>query len=53
MVREFEVVSDDAGSARGWWSNRLLRVLLVFVLTTLGSLIGTYVGGYEIVSNIF
>ncbi len=53
VVREFEVVSDDAGSPRGWWRNRLLRVLLVFILTTLGSLVGTYVGGYEIVSNLF
>jgi pheromone shutdown protein TraB len=28
-------------------------VLLVFILTTIGSIIGTYVGGYEIVSNLF
>ncbi len=31
----------------------MLRVLLVFILTTIGSIIGTYVGGYEIVSNLF
>ena len=52
-VRELEHVADDVGSPLQWWRNRLLRILLVFVLTTLGSLIGTYVGGYEIVSNLF
>jgi len=53
VVREFETVSDDVGSLRSWWRNRLLRIFLVFLLTTLGSLIGTYVGGYQIVSNLF
>jgi len=52
-VSEFESVADDAGSLRGWWRSRLLRILLVFVLTTLGSLIGTYVGGIEIFSKLF
>ena len=44
-VIEFETLADDVGSPRGWWRSRLLRILLVFVLTTLGSLLGTYVGG--------
>ncbi len=53
LVSEFESVTDDVTSPRRWWSNRLLRIMLVFVFTTLGSLIGTYVGGYAIVSNLF
>jgi pheromone shutdown protein TraB len=53
MVSEFESVADDAVSPRRWWRNRLLRIMLVFVLTTIGSIIGTYVGGAEIVSNLF
>jgi pheromone shutdown-related protein TraB len=52
-VREFETLADDVGSPRMWWRNRMLRVMLVFIFTTLGSIIGTYVGGYEIVSNLF
>lgn len=52
-VYEFESVADDVASPRAWWSSRLLRILLVFVLTTLGSLLGTYVGGVEILSNLF
>lgn len=53
LVREFEQVADDVGMLRRWWQSRLLRVFLVFFLTTLGSLVGTYVGGYEIFSNLF
>jgi hypothetical protein len=30
----------------------LLRVLLVFILTTLGTMLGMYVGGWEIVSKL-
>jgi len=52
-VRELESLADDIGKPREWWRNRMLRVLLVFILTTLGSVIGTYVGGYKIVSNLF
>jgi len=53
IVRELESLADDVAAPRHWWRNRMLRILLVFVLTTVGSLIGTWVGGYEIVSNVF
>jgi pheromone shutdown-related protein TraB len=53
LVRDFEQVTQDASTLRMWWRNRLLRVLLAFILPTLGSVIGTYVGGYEILSNLF
>ena len=53
VVREFEGVSGDIGSLTGWWKNRLLRIFLVFFLTGLGSSIGTWVGGYRIISSLF
>jgi pheromone shutdown-related protein TraB len=52
LVSELEKVSDDVSSPAAWWRNRLLRIVLVFALTTIGSLTGNYVGGYEIVSNL-
>ncbi len=52
-VREFQSVGDDIATAKGWWTSRLLRVFLVFLLTTFGSLIGTWVGGSVIVTQIF
>lgn len=52
VVKEFETAGDDIGTFRGWWRNRLLRVFLVFLLTGIGSAIGTWVGGYEIFKNL-
>lgn len=53
MVKEFENVSNDIGNLRGWWRNKLLRIFLVFIMTGLGSSIGTWVGGYRIFTNLF
>lgn len=53
MVKEFEAVSTDISTVRGWWQNRLLRIFLVFIMTGLGSSIGTWVGGYRIFTNLF
>jgi pheromone shutdown protein TraB len=52
LVREFETVGDDMGTIFGWWKNKLLRVFLVFLLTGIGSSLGTYIGGYEIIKNL-
>lgn len=52
VVREFETVGEDMSSIFGWWRNKLLRVFLVFILTGIGSAIGTYVGGYEIIKTL-
>lgn len=52
VVREFETVGEDISSISGWWRNKLLRVFLVFFLTGLGSAIGTYIGGYEIIKTL-
>lgn len=52
-VRELHRVADDVRSARQWWQNRLLRIFLAFILPGIGSLIGTWIGGVEIFSNLF
>lgn len=51
-VREFESVSDDIGTLRAWWSSRLLRVFLVFILTSIGGTIGTLMGGAELLRSL-
>ncbi len=53
VVREFETVLEDMGTWRGWWRNKLLKVLMAFLLPGFGSMIGTWVGGARIVSNVF
>ncbi|MDD2464533.1 MAG: TraB/GumN family protein [Desulfobulbus sp.] len=52
VVKEFEQVSVDLASVKGWWQNKLLRIFLVFLFTTLGSAIGTWVGGYKLFSSL-
>ena len=42
-VRDMESVGDDVTHWTGIWKNRLSRVLLVFILSNLGSMIGTFV----------
>ena len=52
VVREFETVAEDMSTVAGWWRNKLLRVFLAFLLPGFGSLIGTWIGGVEIISNL-
>ncbi len=42
-VRDLESLPDDIMSARGFWRNKVTRILLVVVFTNLGSGIGTFV----------
>ncbi len=51
-VKEFQAVSEDIAKAKMWWKNKLLRIFLVFILSGVGSAIGTYVGAYEIIKNM-
>ena len=42
-VRDFENLQEDIYSIRGFWKNKVTRILLVVVFTNLGSSIGTFV----------
>ena len=53
VVLEIQNVSEEVNKVSMWWKNKLLRILLVFILSGLGSVLGTYVGAYKIISNIF
>lgn len=53
LVKDFQHVAESARKFSMWWKNRLLKVLLVFILASLGSVLGTYVGLFEIVKNVF
>lgn len=51
-VADMECVMDDVSSVKGFYKNRLLRVLLVFFLSSIGSSVGTFVGGSSIVVSV-
>lgn len=42
-VGDMERVGEDLVTIKGWWINRLARVLLVFLFSSLGSSVGTFV----------
>ena len=52
LVRDFENMRRDTLNWAGWWRNRITRILLVFLLTSTGSTIGTYIGGFHIYSSL-
>ncbi|MEM6575691.1 MAG: TraB/GumN family protein [Pseudomonadota bacterium] len=47
-VADFSALRDDVTTPSGWWRNRVSRVLLVFVFSNLGSMLGTWIGGFRI-----
>ena len=51
-VTDIETLQDDIASLKGFYKNRILKVLLVFILSSLGSTAGTFIGGADIISNI-
>lgn len=42
-VKDFESLSEDIISIKGFWKNKITRILLVVVFTNLGSSLGTFV----------
>ncbi|GGM27699.1 conjugal transfer protein TraB [Paraliobacillus quinghaiensis] len=48
-VSDFESLSEDVFSVKGFWKNKATRVLLIVVLANLGSTIGTIIGGTDVI----
>ncbi len=51
-VADFNQLKHDTTHFKGWWKNRVTRTLLIFILSTLGSAIGTYVAGFFIFERL-
>lgn len=48
-VEDMENLSGDIYTFKGFWKNKATRVLLVVVLANVGSVVGTIIGGAEVV----
>ncbi|MRG87869.1 TraB/GumN family protein [Salinibacillus xinjiangensis] len=48
-VRDFENLTEDVFSAKGFWNNKVTRILLVVVLANVGSSLGTFIGGADVI----
>ena len=51
-VKDMENLMDDAGCIKGFYKNRILRVLLVFILSSIGSSAGTFIAGADIITKL-
>ena len=52
-VKDFENLGEDTSSLKGFWKNRVTRILLVVVFANLFSSIGTIISGLDIFSKLF
>ena len=52
-VSDFETLRDDITHYSMWWKNRVARLLLIFFLSSFGSMIGTYAAGASIVTQLW
>lgn len=52
QMSDFDTVRDQITRLRGWWQNRVARILLVFVFCTLGSAAATYIAGFRIFEQL-
>ncbi|MBO7163599.1 MAG: TraB/GumN family protein [Spirochaetaceae bacterium] len=51
-VEDMERLSDDATSFKGFYKNRILRVLLVFFFSSLGGVIGNFIAVPSLIATI-
>ncbi len=49
---DFLKLRDDAQSLKGWYRNRVTRVVLTFMLTNLGSMLGLWLTGFQVWSKV-
>ncbi|MDQ3205081.1 MAG: TraB/GumN family protein [Pseudomonadota bacterium] len=49
---DFMALRDDVQTAKGWWRNRVARVLLNFFLTSMGTAIGVWTGGLRMLGKL-
>lgn len=52
-VRDFESLTEDIISVKGFWNNKVTRILLIVILSNIGSSIGTFVAGIDIIKVFF
>ncbi len=52
-VGDFSRLRKDTAHLKGWWRNRVARILLVFLFSTIGSALGTYLAGFRIIDRLY
>lgn len=53
QVRDMMNIADDVATIKGWYTNRIAKVLLVFILSSVGALIGNIITIPALISKLF
>ncbi len=52
-VQDIQKIPEDIFSFKGFFKNRLLRIILVVFMANLGASIGTFIAGADMIRNLF
>ena len=50
---DFMSLREDTTTLKGWWRNRVARILLNFLLTNTGTALGVWAGGAQLLAKLF
>lgn len=53
QVRDMMNITDDIATLKGWYTNRIAKVLLVFILSSVGAIIGNLVTIPGLIARLF
>lgn len=52
-VHDLQEVQEDISSLKGFFKNRVLRILLVVIMANIGGVLGNFIGGMDMIRNLF
>ncbi len=52
QIADFENLREDVARLKGWWGNNVARVFLVFFLSNMGSVAGTWIAGFRMFAQL-
>ncbi len=52
-VQDLQNVQQDITSVKGFFKNRVLKVLLIVIMSSVGGVIGNLIGGMGVIKNLF
>ncbi|MDF2486189.1 MAG: TraB family protein, partial [Herbinix sp.] len=52
-VKDVQNIQTDIFSIKGFFTNRLLKTVLVMFMANLGATIGTFIAGTSLIRNLF
>ena len=52
-VKDFENLSQDAGSLKGFMTNKVTKILMIVICSNIGSSLATFLGGIDILKKFW